>query len=154
MLLLTLDAFDSDKVFLGNSLKNNIIHNGSFSHINYSTNYFSLNTIYIDLPFKMKLSHSNNKVKIAFKKKENDVYISKIKCIEEDILKIINKPAQYKISQYLENENIIIHSKPIDNFTLILKISGIWETEDYCGLTFKFIIHPLKNKLNLSYSST
>jgi len=145
MLVLNLDNFDTQNIYFGNPLKNNIINNGKFYHINYSTNYFSLNTIYLNLPLKMNATY-NNKMKITFKKKENEIIMNKIKCIEEEILFPIKKTNQFKITQYLENELIIIHSKPVADFNLILKISGLWETEEQCGLTFKFIIHPLKNE--------
>lgn len=146
MLVLTLDNFDTQNIYFGSPLKNTIINNGRFYHINYSTKHFSLNTIYLKLPLKMSSVYNNNKMKITFKKKENEFIMDNIKSIEEEILKPIKKSNQFKITQYLENEAIIIHSKPVIDFILILKISGLWETEDQCGLTFKFIIHPLKNK--------
>lgn len=149
MLILNLDNFDIQNIYFGNLLKNNIINEGSFRHINYSTKYFSLNTIYLRLSLKMSYVF-DNKLRIFFKKKDNEKIINTIKYIEEEILKSINKKIQLKISKYLENEMIVLHSIPPSNFFLILKISGLWETENQCGLTFKFIIHPLKNEPTLS----
>jgi hypothetical protein len=151
MILLNLDNFDTKNVYFGNLMKNNIINEGSFRHINYSTQHFSLNTIYIRLSLKMNFIF-DSKLKIFFKKKDNEETINKIRLMEEDILKSINKINQLKITKYLENEMIVIHSIPPEDFFLILKISGVWETENQCGLTFKFIIHPLKNKKGLSNS--
>lgn len=149
MILLNLDNFETNNVYFGNLLKNNIITEGSFRHINYSTKFFSLNTIYIRIPLKMSFVF-DNKLKIFFKKKDNEEIINKIRTIEQEILKSTSKNIQLKITKYLENEMIIIHSPPPDDFFLILKISGLWETETQCGLTFKFIIHPLKNNTTLS----
>lgn len=142
MLVLSLDQFNCQNIFFGNPLKNNIINNGSFYHINYSTHYFSLNTIYIDIP--LKVNCISNK-KFYFKKNDNEVLIKKIKNIEYDMLATRSKEKHYKISQFLDNENIIIPEYS-DNFKILLKISGLWETEFFCGLSFKFIIHPLKNE--------
>ena len=53
----------------------------------------------------------------------------------------VDKIPQYKIFEQLVNGNIKI-SNDIgnrSNCNLILKISGIWETQDRYGLTFKFI---------------
>jgi hypothetical protein len=151
MILLNLDNFDTKNVYFGNLMKNNIINDGSFRHINYSTQYFSLNTIYIRLPLKMNFIF-DNKLKIFFKKKDNEETINKIRLMEEEILKSIDKTNQLKITKYLENEMIVIHSPPPQDFFIILKISGLWETETQCGLTFKFIIHPLKSSTILSNS--
>ena len=46
MLVLQLSDLIMDYVHIGNPVKNNIIPNGIFYHINYTTHYFSLNTIY------------------------------------------------------------------------------------------------------------
>lgn len=145
MMILTLDNFDVQRVYFGNTTKNNIISDGIFSHINYSTNYFSLNTVYLNIPLKMKTINSNGKTKIFFKKNENEIIINKLKLIEEKLLQDMSKKSQLKINQYLENEIIVVYSKEKVNFSIILKISGLWETDEQCGLSFKFIIHPLKN---------
>ena len=70
--------------------------------------------------------------------------INNIKVIEEDILRKVNitdKVPQYKIYEQLKNGNIKIFSESIDKIknTFLLKISGIWETKNEYGLTYKFI---------------
>ena len=70
--------------------------------------------------------------------------INSIKIIEEEILKKYessNKIPQYKINEQLRNGNLKIFTD-IGNkssCSFILKISGIWETEEKYGLTYKFI---------------
>ena len=53
----------------------------------------------------------------------------------------IDKTPQYKIYEQIKNGNIKmfndIGNKSICSF--ILKISGIWETQNNYGLTYKFI---------------
>jgi len=151
MIILNIDNFDTQNVCFGNLMKNNIINDGNFSHVIYSTNHFTLNTIYLKIPLIMRYV-VDSKVKIFFSKKDNEEVINKIKYFEEEILKPFNKINQFKITKYLENETIVVHSNVENDFFIILKISGLWETTTQCGLTFKFIIHPLKNKPTLSNS--
>jgi hypothetical protein len=84
------------------------------------------------------------KYKCSFNYSTHKDTIDNIKVIEEDILKKyenINKIPQYKIYEQLRNGNLKIFTdignKSVCSF--ILKISGIWETEDKYGLTYKFI---------------
>ena len=70
--------------------------------------------------------------------------IESLQTIENNIIKKINirgKIPQYKIYEQLKNGNIKIFSENIDkiNNTFLLKIAGIWETDMYYGLTYKFI---------------
>jgi hypothetical protein len=64
--------------------------------------------------------------------------------IEENLINkynFVDKIPQYKIFEQLVNGNIKI-SNDFGNKSycnLILKISGIWETQDKYGLTFKFM---------------
>jgi len=118
MLILQPDNLNPDYIHFGNPVKNNIIKNGHFRHINYSSHYFSLNTIYINL----------NSL--------NQESIHKIIDMEENILNYSKKTKQQNIKQYLD-EAIRINYR-------LLKISGLWETSTHCGLSFKFI-HLLKN---------
>ena len=48
---------------------------------------------------------------------------------------------QYKINEQVKNGSIKIFSDNIDKITnkFLLKIAGIWETDMYYGLTYKFI---------------
>jgi hypothetical protein len=58
---------------------------------------------------------------------------------------INHKVCQYKIRDYLK----YLNSKLGDDFKLykyILKISGIWETHDDYGITFKFLENKLENE--------
>lgn len=116
MLLLQLNDVNIEYIYFGNPLKNNIIQNGWFRHINYSTHYFSLNTIYINIPFASK--------------RDTETFITQIKQIEKDILELNDKIKVYNIKQCLDD---------IKDKDVLLKISGLWETNTHCGLSFKFI---------------
>ena len=70
--------------------------------------------------------------------------INQLKILEENLInkcEFYNKIPQYKIYEQLINGSIKL-SNDIGNRSqcnLILKISGIWETQDKYGLTFKFV---------------
>jgi hypothetical protein len=72
--------------------------------------------------------------------------INKIKQMEENIVQKMNKhnkTPQYNIYQHLLGGCIKISDTPpneLENTLIILKISGIWETETECGITYKFIV--------------
>ena len=67
--------------------------------------------------------------------------------IEKTILErlsIKDKTPIYQIAELINQKHIkLFSSTPLrdnyDNFRVVLKISGIWETSDTYGLTFKFI---------------
>jgi hypothetical protein len=69
--------------------------------------------------------------------------IDSLKIIEENILKKIeikNKIPQLKIYEQLKNGNIKLFNEVNKlSCSFILKISGIWETHNNYGLTYKFI---------------
>ena len=116
-------------IFISESNKNN----NNFIKIFYSNEFFFLNSIYIKLNIK-NIRISNNK--IIFDSIEN---IDKIKNLEYFILNNINikKKPIYKLSYLLENK-VLKFSDTIHKNN-ILKISGIWETSDNYGITFKII---------------
>ena len=141
MIVLDIDQLEENYITMNDPIKNNIITNGQFSYINYSTPWFSLNTIYIKMPFQNTIVFkTEDRVKISFAKKDNADLIQKIKLFEENILSVRKKDPQYKIADYLQNENIIIYNKGNNYQDIILKISGIWETHNMCGLSFKLIL--------------
>jgi DNA mismatch repair protein MutS len=73
----------------------------------------------------------------------NNEIIQNVKIIEENILKkldIQNKIPQYKIYEQIKCGNIKIFNEINKNTcSFILKISGIWETFNNYGITYKFI---------------
>jgi hypothetical protein len=59
--------------------------------------------------------------------------------VERDILSKYKttKYPKYVVKEQLEQNQIKLH--PGDTSTLILKISGIWETSTYYGLAYKYM---------------
>ena len=140
----SLDQYDDDCVYFCDPIKNNIMNEGYFIRIIYSSPLFMLNGIYIAI----NINHTTiekyyNKFKCIFDVVNHKDLIEKLRIIEENITKKINiknKIPQYKIYEQLKTGNIKIFSdsdKITNNF--LLKIAGIWETDTYYGLTYKFI---------------
>jgi hypothetical protein len=123
-----------------------VVNDGTFIRLIYSTDYFITNGVNISVPFSdVTVEKYYNKYKCTFNVSNNRNNIESIYNIEKEILDKINtksKIIQTKISDQLKNGNFKIFSENIDKQTnvqlFILKISGIWETDNYIGLTFKF----------------
>jgi cytochrome c biogenesis protein ResB len=140
-----IDQYNEDHVFFCDPIKNNIMNNGNFIRIIYSTSYFVLNGIYLLVSITYTSTDKYyNKYKCTFDVNKYKDTIEKLHRIEEGILtkcNIRSKTPQYKISEQLKNGSIKIFSDTIDqnNNKFLLKIAGIWETENEYGLTYKFI---------------
>jgi hypothetical protein len=141
----TLDQYNQDFVYFSEPIKNNIMNNGNFVRIIYSTPLFVLNGIYIAVNINYtNIDKHYNKYKCSFDLNQYKDVLDKLYLIEEGILKksnIIGKSPQYKIYEQLKNGNIKLFSESIEriNNIFILKIAGIWETSCEYGLTYKFI---------------
>lgn len=144
-----LDDFDISNLLYFEQVKNNIIEYGFFIKLIYSTHFFTLNGVYLNIPF-IKINYDtiyNSKYKYNVITEINKNIIMKIKTIEFDILKNVNleKIPEYKLYDKIKNgiinfySNSIFDKENINNYKLILKISGIWINENSYGLSYKFI---------------
>lgn len=142
----TIDQYDENNIYFCEAIKNNIMNEGSFIRILYSTYQFVINGIYLYISLNdITIEKFYNKYKYNFNINLNKELINKLKIIEENVLKKIiinNKIPQYKIYEQIKNGNIKVfcenNNTKINN-QFILKISGIWETSVNYGLTYKFI---------------
>ena len=137
--------FDFKYIFVGNTINNRILENGKFTRIYYSTPLCSFNGIYtllyIDDIIESNCSNSlNNKLMINVEK--NGVLLKNIKQLEEKILRVVeikNKTLICNIYNDLNKGVLKLNYKNnIYNSQIMLKISGIWETEDSYGLSYKY----------------
>ena len=140
-----IEQYDNNNIFFCEPTKNNVMNEGNFIRILYSTHNVVLNGIYLIITFNdISCEKYYTKYRCCFNVNTHIDIINNLKIIEENILKKyenINKLPQYKIYEQLRNGNLKIFTD-IGNKTIcsfILKISGIWETEDKYGLTYKFI---------------
>ena len=145
-LIQNIDQFDENCVFFCDPIKNNIIGNGQFIRILYSNHIISFNGIYLLIKFNDSIVDKfYNKYKCTFDVNNQHDLLRKIKNIEENLLNKMEFPGktkQFKIYDLIKSGNIKIYSdEPIAKYNqfFVLKISGIWETDNQFGLTFKFL---------------
>ena len=129
MIAENIDNIQYYNIFISESNKNN----NNFIKIFYSNNIFFLNSIYINLN-AVNIKLCNNK--IVFDSLYN---YEKIKNLELFILNNvnINKEPILKLSNLLDNKILKFGEELFNHY--ILKISGIWETNDNYGITFKIL---------------
>jgi hypothetical protein len=151
-----LNQFNKECVYFCDPIKNNIMTDGLFIRILYSTEFFVMNGIYLSIFFQnITVEKYYNKYRCNFDYNIHKDILDKVRLIEEAILQkvnIKNKTPLYKIYEQVCNGNIKVFSENIENIhnLFLLKISGIWETETNYGVTYKFtnINRLLKNISN------
>ena len=92
--------YNEDYVYFCEPIKNNIMNNGNFIRIIYSTSFFILNGIYISMQINYtSVDKYYNKFKCSFDSNQYKELIEKLKIIENGLLKksgILGKIPQYK----------------------------------------------------------
>jgi len=139
-----IEQYNNEHLFFCEPIKNNIMNEGSFIRILYSSDLMVLNGIYLLINLTdIVCEKYYNKYKCNFNTSNHKDIIENLKTIEEDILKKYktSKIPSYKIYEQVKAGHIKIFND-IGNHSsqlFILKISGIWETQSNYGLTYKFI---------------
>jgi hypothetical protein len=140
-----LDQYNDYYVYFCEPIRNNIMSDSNFIRIIYSNNFMTLSGIYLIININDMLCEKYyNKFKCIFNPINHIEVIEKIKEIEYNLLtkvEIKDKNPDYKIYEQFKNGFIKIFYEVIPKQTnsFILKISGIWETQNSYGLTYKFI---------------
>jgi hypothetical protein len=141
-----IDQYQDESVYFCEPIKNNVMNEGNFVRILYSNSLFVLNGISLLIPLHdINIEKYYNKYKCTFNTVLHKDLIEHLRLIEESLLRkynIRNKIPQYKINEQFKNGNIKLFLDNVDklsNGNFMLKISGIWETDTYYGLTYKFL---------------
>ena len=143
-----LTNFNTQSLSFSEPIKNNLIQNATFIRLFYLTSCASFNGLHIFFQLNNVVSEKYfNKNKYSFNVYQNYETINRLKQMEEKILSQYNtdtsKKTLYKISEYIQEGNIKTFQTDVDvsfyTSIFILKISGIWENDEYMGLTFKFL---------------
>jgi hypothetical protein len=131
-LIFNCDDILLENIFFNDSIKNTIIKDSVFIKIIYSNHDIILNGIYIYIQLTNNNNNNNN---------NNNINIQKINNIEKSILTLYNtnKTHHYKINNQLEYLISKLNNNKKDFVTYILRISGIWETNNIIGITYKFL---------------
>jgi len=169
ILAVDMKKYSLDNVFFNEQQKNSINETNFIRFIYSSKIFslqgicisFDLYTLSLEL-----LQNQHNKYKCIFSISENNHIIQSIKELEFNLLKQvyfhhfhINKIPNYKLYEQFQNGEIKLFKPlnticPFDSIkktennnlysiknthTIIIKISGIWSSNDYFGLTYKLL---------------
>lgn len=125
---------EENEIFFLDAIKNIIISNSKFIRIIYSNNNFTLNGIYLSCLIDNTDKKNNHGLYLYIQNLENNILekYSKYKLKSYKLREYFN-------SYFINSTNNITSSNEINPYYYILKISGIWESDNNIGLTFKFI---------------
>lgn len=143
--IMNINQYNGNSIFFCEPIKNNVMTEGEFSRIIYASQHVTMNGIFLHIPFFVSsVSKYYNKYKYTIEL-TNEIDI--IRAIEIDILKKMNKhnkKPQYNIYDHLSSGCVKIageiSTSNHEQIVIILKMSGVWETETECGITYKFIV--------------
>ena len=145
-IVIPIEKYDNNKYLFLDPIENTIIKDSIFHRIILSNDIICMNNINIRVDLKnVMIEKYYNKYKCSID--IHSKYFKEIIDIENNILSSIiieNKEKKFNILDQLNTGYLRIFSvanlqnRLYNHFTIILKISGIWETSDEYGLTFKF----------------
>tara|TARA_B100001063_G_scaffold4601_1_gene3386 strand:- start:4019 stop:4477 length:459 start_codon:yes stop_codon:yes gene_type:complete len=147
------EKYKSSNIFFGEPIKNTIIENSVFRRIIYSQPEISFNSINIYFTFNyITIKKFYNKWKCVINDPINKTNLLNIENTILNKLNINNKKPIYGITQQVQNNVIKIFSDRMTSgefidYTIVLRISGIWESDKEYGITFKFVDYREKNKM-------
>ena len=141
-----LDDFDKTNVFYHKPVKNTVLNHSSFQRINYSNELLTFNGVFVKFSLNVTSKEKHySKYKCSYDVSKNEYEIEKLKQIENEIIEcamISDKQATHKIYQQLNSGNIKLFSEICDGSLpkdYIIKISGVWKTDEQYGITYKFL---------------
>ena len=148
--IISLKTITTDNIFFTDKT-NNIIMDGTFMKIIYSTDYASYNGIYVEAPFVIS-EYDMEKKELKYNPylENNRNLVDFFSKLEEDLMWLyaakyqIQKTRQYCLRGQLINGFFRIRSLYSTYMEsspqFILKISGIWETEATFGISYKIMV--------------
>jgi len=145
---MNIDNIDNNNIFLENEIKNTIINEGIFYKLNYSNDILTLINLLIKIEIpEYTIFQNYYKYKCVFRSEKYTDFINRISALEYSILhklypnnKSIYKRANTNITRLLQSGFFrLTQPPPKKNHIIALKISGIWETDESYGLTYKFL---------------
>lgn len=142
--IMNINQYNGNCIFFCEPIKNNVMSEGEFSRIIYASQHVTMNGIFLQIPFVVSsVSKYYSKYKYTI---ELTNELELIRALEVNILSKMNKHnkiPQYNIYDHLSSGCVKIASEipTLDKSSvIILKMSGVWETETECGITYKFIV--------------
>lgn len=151
-LTLSPTQFQKNNILFSEKVENKVINNSDFYRIVYSDKICILSGLHLHFNLEnVNIERYFNKIKCCILDSKNTAILEYIKNIEKEILDKFNTPNKHKksvnnISQQLKNNFIKLYTNKYISYgekssiNLLLKISGIWESADEYGITFRFFI--------------
>lgn len=147
-----INDIDYKKIFFYKKVINKISHYNYFYKIIYDVNIFTLNCLIINVDIdSYTVIEENNKFRIHIQ--INEKFLEYIKEFEKNVLTNININKQNIYSCYkylLFNKSTYIMDKMPTKINLVIRISGLWETDTSIGLTTKIYINDYPSTVKLS----
>jgi len=147
-----LENINYEAIILNEAVKNSVIQYNNFYKLIYSTHILVLSSIFSIFELTNCVIENDS---INFNKNNTNFEIfNKLIALEEYLLKLLNsnKTKVYKFKEiydnktfrfvYNETNEILdnnVNTITTKNTHVVLKISGLWESKESIGLTFKFI---------------
>lgn len=125
LILVDIDNFDMSHIYLGDRVVNKVKDMKWFQRLGYSTPHYDLVGVYIYVPLKSYLYKSRIE------------QLAKIECDILDNINMVNVTPSLSMGASLREKSIFVEG--ISH--IIVKISGIWETNETYGLTYKIRYH-------------
>ena len=140
-LCLDIDSVDINDISFYKPIQNKIAHYKNFYKILYNIEVFTLNTLIIKVDVKeMQVMKENNMYKVSFTIEPS--FIEKLKLFETRILDkfnhITNKKIVVSFNKFI---NKLIYNTTNPNTNIVIRISGIWESDSQIGITNKLTIN-------------
>ena len=153
-LVLKLKDITHNNIYFMELVKNTVMDDSDFIRINYSNSLFITNGIHLEFLLNgVTLERYYSKYKCSYKLINNMHIIDELARLESKILlsyiKTFSKEKDYKINYKLKDQLYSGSIKILSNGNIncnnylenkyILKISGVWDTGNEIGLTYKFL---------------
>ncbi len=148
-----LESINYEAIILNEPVKNSVLQYNYFYKLLYSTNIVVLSSIFTIFELTNSVIENDS---ISFNKNNaNCDVFNKLIALEEYLLKLLNssKTKLFRFKEIYDNKSLRfvfnetndilcdnINTVTTKHKYLILKISGLWESKESIGLTFKFIV--------------
>lgn len=149
-IVMTKDTVNIDDFYYGRKIENNIIPNSYFYNIFYSNNLLYINNVILKIRLNnVVINEYFNKFKCNFNARDNIDTINFLTNLEKKILSLLNNDldCNFKLREQLNNGEIKINNYTnkilqtrLNKLDILIKISGIWETQDEKGIIVKFTV--------------
>jgi hypothetical protein len=137
---LDIDNVDVNNISFYKPIQNKIAHYTNFYKILYNIEIFTLNTLIINIETNdMNIVKENNIYKVSFT--INPVFLEKLKLFETGMLDHFNLMKKKIIYSYNKFSTRLVYNTTSSVTNIVLRISGIWESDNQIGITSKLTIN-------------